>query len=84
MGGLSTKHEELNAPKYDKYHRKRKMFSMGIGIERGDLIINAHTQIGYVSATIKKYEKNINDENPSVANANVDEPGVLPAPPDNG
>jgi hypothetical protein len=24
------------------------MFSMGIGIERGDITMSAHTQIGYV------------------------------------
>ena len=83
MGCLSTKHEDVNAPTYDKNHRKRKMFSLGIGIERGDLTINAQTQISYVSATIKKYEKQINDENPSVANVNVNDPGVVPAPPDN-
>jgi hypothetical protein len=33
------------------------MFSFGIGIERGDITMNAHTQIGYVSATIKNMTK---------------------------
>jgi hypothetical protein len=37
------------------------MFSLGIGIERGDIAMSAHTQIGYVSAMVKKYGKQ-NDE----------------------
>ena len=35
---------------------------MGIGIERGDITMSAHTQIGYASTTVKKYDKQ-NDEN---------------------
>jgi hypothetical protein len=54
MGCLSTKPETTNRAKYNKNHRKRKMFSLGIGIERGDLTMCAHTQIGYVSAMVKK------------------------------
>jgi predicted HNH restriction endonuclease len=83
MGCLFAKPEITNGVKYDKNHRKRKMFSFGIGIERGDLTINAHTQIGYVSATVKKYVK-INDENSNITETNVDESGVLPTHPDNG
>ena len=37
------------------------MFNLGIGIERGDITMSAHTQIGYASATVKKYDKQ-NDE----------------------
>jgi hypothetical protein len=65
MGCLFTKPEITNGVKYDKNHRKRKIFSFGIGIERGDLTINARTQIGYVSTTLKKYVK-INDENSNI------------------
>jgi hypothetical protein len=57
MGCLSTKPEITNGMKYNKNHRKRKMFSLGIGIERGDITMSAHTQIGYVSAMVKKYDK---------------------------
>jgi hypothetical protein len=34
------------------------MFNLGIGIERGDITMSAHTHIGYASATVKKYDKN--------------------------
>jgi hypothetical protein len=61
MGCLSTKLKVTNGVKYDKNHQKRKMFSLGIGIERGDITMSTHTPIGYVSATVKKYEKQ-NDE----------------------
>jgi hypothetical protein len=54
MECLFTKPETTNEVKYGKNHRKRKMFSFEIGIERGDLTINAHTQIGYVSTTVKR------------------------------
>jgi hypothetical protein len=83
MGCLFTKPETANEVKYDKNHRKRKMFSFGIGMERGDLTINAHTQIGYVSTKVKKYVK-INDENSNITETNVDESGVLSTHPDNG
>jgi hypothetical protein len=83
MGCLLTKPETTNEVKYDKNHRKRKMFSFGIGIERGDLTVNAHTQIGYVSTTVKNYAK-INDENSDTAETSVDVSGVLPTHPDNG
>ena len=53
MGCLSTKPEITNGAKYNKNHPKRKMFSLGIGIERGDITMSAHTQIGYVSAMVK-------------------------------
>ena len=83
MGCLHTKPKTAYEVKYDKDHRKRKMFSFGIGMERGDLTISAHTQIGYVSTTVKKYVK-INDENSNTAETNVDESGVLSTHPDNG
>jgi hypothetical protein len=57
------------------------MFSLGIGIERGDITMSAHTQIGYVSATVKKYEKQ-NDEGTTETGVAV--PDQLPADPDNG
>jgi hypothetical protein len=56
MGCLSTKSGITIGAKYNKNHRKRKMFSLGIGIERGDITMSAHTQIGYISAMVKKYE----------------------------
>jgi hypothetical protein len=61
MGCLSTKHETANRVKHNKNHKRRKMFNLGIGIERGDITISAHTQIGYASTTVKKYGKQ-NDE----------------------
>jgi hypothetical protein len=82
MGCLHAKPETAYKVKYDKNHRKRKMFSFGVGMERCDLTINAHTQIGYVSTTVKKYVK-INDENLNTAETNVDESGVLSTHPDN-
>jgi predicted HNH restriction endonuclease len=81
MGCLSTKPEITNGVKYDKNHRKRKMFSLGIGIERGDITMSAHTQIGYVSAKVKKYEKQ-NDEGTTETGVAV--PDQLPSDPDNG
>ena len=57
---------------------KRKMFSLGIAIERGDITMSAHTQIGYVSATVKIYEKQ-NDE--STTETGVAVPDQLPADP---
>ena len=57
------------------------MFSLGIGIERGDITMSAHTQIGYVSATVKKYEKQ-NDEGTTETGVAV--PDQLPSDPDNG
>jgi hypothetical protein len=57
MGCLSTKPEITNGAKYNKNHPKRKMFSLDIGIERGDITMSVHTQINYVSAMVKKYEK---------------------------
>ena len=81
MGCLSTKPEITNGAKYNKNHRKRKMFSLGIGIERGDITMSAHTQIGYVSAMVKKYDKQ-NDE--STTETDVDVPDKLPIDPDNG
>ena len=83
MGCLLAKPGTTNEVKYDKNHRKMKMFSFGVGLERGDLTINAHTQIGYVSPTVKKYGK-INDENSDTVETNVDVSGVLPTHPDNG
>lgn len=77
MGCLSAKPEISDGAKCDKNHRRRKMFSFGIGIERGDITTSAHTQIGYVSATV-------NDENSNVTEAGVAEPGVLSANTDNG
>jgi hypothetical protein len=62
MGCLSSKPETANRIKYNKNHKSRKMFNLGIGIERGDITISAHTQIGYASTTVKKYDKQ-NDEN---------------------
>ena len=72
----------LYGPKYDKNHRKRKMFSFGIKIERVDLTINAHTQIRYVSATVKKYEKT--KDNGPVTKTGETVSDMLPADPDNG
>jgi hypothetical protein len=62
MGCLSSRPEAANRIKYNKNHKRRKMFNLGIGIERGDITMSAHTQIGYASATVKKYDKQ-NDEN---------------------
>ena len=58
------------------------MFSLGIGIERGDttIIINAHTQIGYVSSTVKKYDKQ-NDEGTTETGVVVSD--QLPTDPNN-
>jgi predicted HNH restriction endonuclease len=81
MGCLSAKTEITNGAKYNKNHRKRKMFSLGIGIEGGDITMSAHTQIGYVSAMVKKYDKQ-NDE--STTETDVDMPDQLPIDPDNG
>ena len=76
MGCLSTKSENVNRVKYDKNHKRRKMCNLGVGVERG-----AHTQIGYASATVKKYGKQ-NDED--TAEIDVDVPDQLPIDPDNG
>ena len=81
MGCLSAKTEITNGAKYNKNHRKRNLFSLGIGIERGDITMSAHTQIGYVSAMVKKYDKQ-NDE--STTETDVDMPDQLPIDPDNG
>jgi predicted HNH restriction endonuclease len=81
MGCLSTKPEITNEAKYNKNHRKRKMFSLGIGIERGDITMSAHNQIGYVIAMVKKYEKQ-NDE--GITETGVAVPDQLPSDPDNG
>jgi hypothetical protein len=43
--------------------------------------MSAHTQIGYVSAMVKKYDKQ-NDE--STTETDVDMPDQLPIDPDNG
>jgi hypothetical protein len=83
MGCLSAKPEISDGAKYDKNHRRRKMFTFGIGIERGDITMSEHTQIGYVSGTVKKCDK-INDENSNFTEAGVAEPGVLSANTDNG
>jgi hypothetical protein len=48
--------------KHNKNHKRRKMFNLGIGIERGNITMSAHTPIGYASTTVKKYDKQ-NDEN---------------------
>ena len=81
MGCLSTKPEIINGAKYNKNHRKRKMFSMGIGIERGDITMSAHTQIGYVSTMVKQYDKQ-NDE--STTETDVAVPDQPPVDPHNG
>ena len=81
MGCLSTKSENVNRLKYDKNHKRRKMFNLGVGIERGDIIMSAHTQIGYAIATVKKYGKQ-NDED--TAEIDVDVSDQLLVDPDNG
>jgi hypothetical protein len=81
MGCLSTKSENVNRVKYDKNHKRRKMFNLCVGIERGDITMSAHTQIGYASATVKKYGKQ-NDED--TVEIDVDVPDQLPIDPDNG
>ena len=81
MGCLSTKPEITNGAKYNKNHRKRKMFSLGIGIERGDITMSAYTQIGYVRVMVKKYDKQ-NDESTTETDEAV--PDQLPIDPDNG
>ena len=57
------------------------MFNLGIGIERGDITMSAHTHIGYASATVKKYDKQ-NDEDTTETDVAV--PDQLPIDPDNG
>ena len=57
------------------------MFNLGIGIERGDITMSAHTHIGYASATLKKYDKQ-NDEDTTETDVAV--PDQLPIDPDNG
>jgi hypothetical protein len=79
MGCLSTKPEITNGVKCNKKLRKRKMFSLGIGIERGDM--STHTQIGYVSAMVTKYEKQNNER---TTETDVVVPDQLPIDPDNG
>ena len=81
MGCLSTKPEITNGMKHNKNHKRRKMFNLGIGIERGDITMSAHTHIGYASATVKKYDKQ-NDE--ITTETYVDVPDQLPIDPDNG
>jgi hypothetical protein len=81
MGCLSTKSENVNRVKYDKNHKRRKMFNLGVGIERDDITMSAHTHIGYASATVKKYGKQ-NDED--TAEIDVDVPDQLPIDPNNG
>jgi hypothetical protein len=80
MGCLSTKPEITNGMKYNKNHKRRKMFNLGIGIERGDITMSAHAQIGYASATVKKYDKQ-NDE--STTETDVAVPDQLPIDPEN-
>ena len=60
---------------------KKKNVYPGIGIERRDITMSAHTQIGYVSAKVKKYDKQ-NDE--STTETDVDVPDQLPIDPYNG
>jgi hypothetical protein len=55
------------------------MFNLGIGIERGDITMSAHTHIGYASATVKKYDKQ-NDE--GTAETDVVVPDQLPTNPE--
>jgi hypothetical protein len=81
MGCLSAKPEITNGVKYNKNNKRRKMFNLGIGTERGDITMSAHTQIGYASATVKKYDKQ-NDE--STTQTYVAMPDQLPIDPDNG
>jgi hypothetical protein len=81
MGYLSTKHKTANIIKHNKNHKRRKMFNLGIGIERGDIPISAHTQIGYVSATVKKYGTQ-NDEDTTKTDVVVSD--QLSIDPDNG
>jgi hypothetical protein len=81
MGCLSTKHETANRVKHNKNHKRRKMFNLGIGIERGDITMSAHTHIGYASGKVKKYDKQ-NDE--GTAETDVAVPDQLPTNPDNG
>jgi hypothetical protein len=81
MGCLSSKPETENRIKYNKNHKRRKMFNLGIGIERGDITMSAHTQIGYASITVNKYDKQ-NDENTTETGVVV--PDQLPIDPDNG
>ena len=57
------------------------MFNLGIGIERGDITMSAHTHIGYASATVKKYDKQ-NDKGTAEIDADVSD--QLPIDPDNG
>jgi hypothetical protein len=57
------------------------MFNLGIGIERGDITMSAHTHIGYACATVKKYDRQ-NDE--GTAETDVAVPNQLPIDPDNG
>ena len=81
MGCLSTKPETANRVKYNKNHKRRKMFNLGIGIERGDITMSAHAHVGYASATVTKYDKQ-NDE--STTETDVAVPDQLPTNPDNG
>jgi hypothetical protein len=81
MGCLSSKPETANRIKYNKDHKRRKMFNLGIGIERGDITMSAHTQIGYASATVKKYDKQNDEGTPETV---VAVPDQLPIDPDNG
>jgi hypothetical protein len=81
MGCLSTKPETANTVKHNKNHNRRKMFNLGIGIERGDITLSANTHIGYAGATVKKYDSK-NDEGTAEIDADVSD--QLPIDPDNG
>ena len=81
MGCLSTKPEITNRMKHNKNHKRRKMFNLGIGIERGDITMSAHTHIGYASATVKKYDKQNNE---GTVEIDADVSDQLPIDPDNG
>jgi hypothetical protein len=56
MGCLSSKPTNVEE-KYNQNHRKKKMFAIGLTIEKGEFNTDVRTYIGYSSTTVKRYDK---------------------------
>ena len=54
---VSMGHSASKNPKINKNHNRQKMFRIGISIDRNDLNVEGHLQMGYNSKTIKNYNK---------------------------
>ncbi len=50
MGNYASK-----KPKINKNHNREKVVKIGVSVERGDLNLEGHLQMGYNSKTINNY-----------------------------